>query len=145
MWIGTPTGNEYGWSRFYVPFSSAVHVDGTIIDTIGKDVEENYNSVGYTAEVFIPWTSLSHDGKPETIDIFPAFVDSFGFGSNDFGWNSYQGLSHMDPINYLTFDEKPDKSLYLYDSDFEYATKGFDLDKQTKSSKSVVNDQYILF
>jgi hypothetical protein len=20
MWIGTPTGNEYGWSRFYVPF-----------------------------------------------------------------------------------------------------------------------------
>jgi hypothetical protein len=52
------------------PFSSAVHVDGTIIDTIGKDVEENYNSVGYTAEVFIPWTSLSHDSKPETIDIF---------------------------------------------------------------------------
>ncbi|HHX79496.1 MAG TPA: hypothetical protein GX692_00310 [Acholeplasmataceae bacterium] len=151
MWIGTPTGNEYGWSRFYVPFSSAVHVDGTIIDTIGKDVEENYNSVGYTAEVFIPWTSLSHDSKPETIDIFPAFVDSFGFGSNDFGWNSYQGLSHMDPINYLTFDENgyadKSKGSIFGDSDFgKYATKGFDLADETNQVIQIGGyDQYIYF
>lgn len=150
-WIGVPTGNEYGWSRFYVHFSSAVHIDGVVIDTLDKDTEENRNSVGYSSEVFIPWSSLSLDGKPETIDIFPAFVDSYGFGSSDYNWNSYQGLSHMDPFNYLTFDENgfadmTDGSIFG-DSNFgKLATKGFDLsDEDNRVVQLGGYDQYIYF
>jgi hypothetical protein len=151
MWIGVPTGNEYGWSRFYVPFSSVVNINGTIIDTFEKDVEANQNSLGYTSEVFIPWTSLNLNSKPETIDIFPAFIESYGFGSNDFNWNSYQDLSHMEPTNYLTFDANglslSDDGTIFGDSNFgKLATNGFDLsDEENRVIQYGGYDQYVYF
>lgn len=150
-WIGIPTDNEYEWSRYYVPFASAVTVDGTIIDSYAKDIEENHNSSGYSSEIFIPWASLNLDSKPETIDIFPAFVNAHGFGANDFTWNSYKGLFHMEPTNYPIFNEEgyieAEEGTIFGDSDFgKPYTNGFDIsDEENKVIQNGGYDQYLYF
>lgn len=148
-WIGTPSFDGYPWSYYYVPFMSEVHIDGHMIETFEDDIESNRNSNGYTVEVFISWETLGLDDVPETIDLFPAFVDKTGLGVNEFRWNGY-GSAHNNPSAYITFNhQKPGSEAgnIFGDSNFGvYATAGFDV----KNDNILVQqnggyDQYTFF
>lgn len=129
-WIGVTSPDGYPWSFYYLKFESAVHIDGTLIDTFAKDTEANRQSEGYQVEVFIPWETLGHESTPQTIDIFPAFVNSYGLGAHDFYWNGY-GQVHNNPSGYVTFNHQGPGSIEgstFGDSVLGvYGTAGFDV------------------
>ncbi|WP_025724395.1 sugar-binding protein [Acholeplasma granularum] len=148
-WIGTPSPDGYPWSYYFVPFMSEVYVDGQIIDSYENDIEDNRKSNGYSIEVFISWETLGLTSKPDTIDLFPAFVDKTGLGVNEFKWNGY-GTAHNNPSGYVTFNhQKPgtESGSIFGDSNFGmYATTGFDV----KNDNILVQqnggyDQYTFF
>ena len=57
---------DYPWNQEYFPMQSATTIQGTLNS---EDVSEN---IGYTAEVFFPWSIFGLDAKPEKMLIYPA-------------------------------------------------------------------------
>lgn len=148
-WIGVQSPDGYPWSFFYVQFDSAVSINGALIDTYEKDVAENRQSEGYTVEVFVPWETLGLDEVPQTIDILPAFVNAYGFGSSDFMWHSYHS-AHDDPSSYVTFNHQSPGNIegnVFGDSTYlnVYGTSGFDLSDDDRITQTGGYDQFTFF
>lgn len=148
-WIGVPSSDGYPWTYYYLKFDSAVTVDGAVISAVEEDVEENRAARGYGVEIFIPWETLNLSAAPETIDIFPAFVNSTGLDSADFRWIGY-GQNHVDPSAYVTFNRSGpgsrEGSIFGDSRLGVYGTPGFDLsDDATVVYQRGGYDQYTFF
>lgn len=134
-WVGVPALG-YTWSRLYVQFDSAVHVDGTIIEEVSQDIDENKNANGYSVEIFIPWASLGLEETPESIDLLPAFVDSFGLSASNYNWNIFGHFDHARPADYITVTNKGyenyEGSFFGHSAFGAEKTSGFDVTNDTE-------------
>lgn len=151
-WIGMKSPvDDYTWTRYYVPFRYATHIDGKVITSEREMYDDSfYNSQGVGYEFYIPYTSLGLDYNPHGLDILPAMVTAHSVYEDDRVWSPYNGIAIEEVDRYIsvgnrTYKEQGDN---IFDTD--YSTSGFLLDHQLDDTYPYiinfgVRDQYAGF
>lgn len=151
-WIGMKSPIvDYTWSRQYIEFRFATHIDGKIITTEREMYDDTYyQSQGIGYEFYIPYTSLGLDYNPQGLDILPAMVTAHSIFEDDRVWSPYNGVGIDDLKNYITVGNRvyKDQGDNVFDTD--RTSSGFVLEHQLDESYPYVtnygiHDQYGYF
>lgn len=96
QWVGFPSEDGYQYSKKYIPSIGAVHVNGTI----------NEGADGYSVELYLPYTSIGLEEKPEDgVICAPSFNTMADPNSATRGtWTMMLGCELTNPATWYVVD-----------------------------------------
>lgn len=150
VWVGVEEPIDgYEWTFHWLPFVHAQYIDGVLIDSDIKNIDQNKNSKGVGYEIYMPYSSMNLNFNPKGMDILPACVNAYNFRDGSFNWISYRETSIYDTNHFPSFGHRITEQTTNKVFNTAYTLSGFHLDHSEEKNPWVTQvgfkDQYASF